>query len=84
VYFNAGDEITEAAMCAQRLGLVDKVWGEMGHAGYLGADQKISSTDCGATAGEPNLSGHSDMGTPAKFVAWAPFVVQRIRAHLTN
>lgn len=84
VYFNAGDEITEAAMCAQRLGLVDKTWGEMGHAGYLGNDPKISSTDCGATAGEPKLSGHSDMGTPAKFAEWAPFLIGRLSEHLAE
>lgn len=83
VYFNAGDEITEAAQCAERLGLVDKVWGEMGHAGYAGNDPKISNTNCGATPGEPFVSGHSDIGTPSKFGWWGPYIEGRVKAHLS-
>lgn len=84
VYFNAGDEITEAAQIAERLGLVDPVWGEMGHAGYSGADPLITNTDCGATPGEPFLSGHSDMGTPTKFTAWGELITQRVETELGN
>jgi hypothetical protein len=84
VYFNNGDDITEAAMCAQRLGLVDKVWGEMGHAGYSGTDPKITSIDCGATPGEPFVSGHSDLGTPSKFAWWGPLIANRIKTNLGN
>jgi hypothetical protein len=82
VYFNNGDDITEAAKVGAALGLTDKVWGEMGHAGYLGSDPNISNTDC--TNGLPPLSGHSDMGTPAKFAAWGPHVVNAIHAHIAR
>jgi hypothetical protein len=84
VYWNSGDDITEAAKIGACLGIDDPVWGEMGHAGYLGTDPKITNTNCGATPGLPALSGHSDMGTPAKFAAWGPFVAQRVKTNLGN
>jgi len=82
VYWNEGDDITEAAKIGAALGIDDPVWGEMGHAGYLGDDPRISNINCGATAGQPHLSGHSDMGTPAKFASWGPYVAGRIKSHL--
>lgn len=77
VYFNSGDEITEAAKIGAQLGLVDPVWGEMGHAGYLGHDPEITNIDCGRTMGMPALSGHSDFGIPAKFAEWGPYALDR-------
>lgn len=77
VYFNAGDQITEAAQIAARLGIVDPVWGEMGHAGYSGSDPYIQNIDCGRTIGMPVLCGHSDFGTPDKFATWGPFALAR-------
>lgn len=81
VYFNPGDDITQAAQIAERLGLVDKVWGEMGHAGYFGGDPLISSINCGSMQGMPSVSGHSDFFAPGKLAAWAPFLIDRIHAH---
>ena len=82
VYFNPGDEITEAAQLAERLGLVDKVWGEMGHAGYEGGDPLITNTDCSATPGYPAVLGHSDLGTPEKFALWGPYITNRVETKL--
>lgn len=82
VYFNAGDEITEAAKLANELHLVDPVWGELGHAGYQGTDPAITNVDCGATPGLPAVSGHSDIFTPVKLTQWGPYVAQRILSHL--
>jgi hypothetical protein len=84
VYFNAGDQITEAAKLAQEMGIVDSVWGEMGHAGYLGSDPAISNIDCQKTPGMPVVIGHSDIFTPLKMGAWGPFIVKRITAHLST
>jgi hypothetical protein len=78
VYFNAGDQITEAARIGATLGLVDPVWGQMGHGGYVGADPAISSIDCGQTPGMPVVCGHSDFFTPSKLAAWAPFLRARL------
>jgi hypothetical protein len=80
VYFNAGDDITEAAQIAEHLGLVDPVWGELGHSGYRGTDDRIVNIDCGKTAGMPVVSGHSDFFTPAKIASWGPYLVKRIQA----
>lgn len=79
VYFNADDDITEAAAVAERLGLVDKVWGELGHAGYQGKDPRVTNFNCGLTAGMPVVQGHSDFFTPAKLAEWGPFLASRIR-----
>ena len=82
VYYNAGDQITEAAQWGARFGLDDPAWGEMGHAGYQGADPRIHNIDGGATDGLPVLAGHSDLGSPAKFALWGPFVLSSLRKHL--
>jgi hypothetical protein len=81
VYFNAGDEITEAAKVGAELGITDPVWGELGHAGYSGTDPAITNINCGSTAGLPAVSGHSDFFTPSKLAAWGPFLVSRLRSH---
>lgn len=81
VYYNPGDEITEAAKVAQQLGIVDAVWGELGHAGYLGKDPNITNINCATTAGLPLVAGHSDIFTPAKFSAWGPAILKRLAAH---
>lgn len=60
VYSNAGDTITEAAKVGARLGLTDLVWGEMGHAGYNGADPRILNVFCDKTPSMPVVCGHSD------------------------
>jgi hypothetical protein len=83
VYFNAGDTITEAAKLGAMLGIDDPVWGEMGHAGYLGSDLNIQNIDCGRTAGLPVVDGHSDFFTPGKLAGWGPYLAQRLAAHLT-
>jgi hypothetical protein len=79
VYFNQGDDITEAAKLGAELGITDLVWGEMGHAGYAGTDPKIINYNCGATLGLPVVSGHSDFFT--KLPQWGPFLVQKLQAH---
>src|SRR5579859_6052329 len=83
VYFNPGDEITEAALIAARLGITDPVWGEMGHAGYSGTDPKIQNTDCSATIPLPSVSGHSDFFAPhTNLPAWGPYLANDLRARL--
>jgi hypothetical protein len=82
VYFNSGDEITEAAKIGAELGLTDAVWGEMGHAGYNGTDTAITNINCGSTKDMPVVSGHSDFFTPSKLSYWGPFLANRIREHL--
>lgn len=82
VYFNIGDQITEAARVGAALGLTDLVWGEMGHAGYLGHDPDISNTDCGTTPKMPVVLGHSDFFTPLKLQAWGPFLWARVASRL--
>jgi hypothetical protein len=77
VYWNQGDDITEAAKVEQELGLVDKVWGELGHAGYDGTDPTIPNFNCGATPGEPMVWGHSDWFTPGKVESWGQFYIGR-------
>ena len=76
VYFNAGDEITEAAKFAEQLGLTDPVWGEMGHGGYIGSDPQIQNRDCGATAGMPTVIGHSDFFAQARLSSWGPYLTK--------
>jgi pimeloyl-ACP methyl ester carboxylesterase len=84
VYFNPGDEITEAAKLGQELGVVDKVWGEMGHAGYKGSDPGITNFNCGSTPNMPVVSGHSDFFTPSKLEKWGPFLADRIKTRMTS
>ena len=93
VYYNGGDSATVAAVVGAKLGLTDGSWGEMGHAGYLGSDTRVTNIDAGkankATAlglgleDLPAVSGHSDIFTPAKLAAgWGRFITDRIRKHL--
>lgn len=95
VLFNPGDEITETAQLAEELGLVDKVWGEMGHAGYEGTDPKITNINCGLTTEEvpgklpmvkgyqglPIVKGHSDIFHKLDH-GWGQFIADRLRNHL--
>jgi hypothetical protein len=81
VYFNPGDEITEVAELSEKLGITDPVWGEMGHAGYLGSDAAITNIDCGATPGMPVVSGHSDFFTPSKLDEWGKYLVGRLASY---
>jgi pimeloyl-ACP methyl ester carboxylesterase len=78
VYFNPGDEITEAAKLGAELGLVDPVWGEMGHGGYLGDDPQIFSTDCSSQRDMPRVWGHSDFFSPRNLPDWGAFLVARV------
>lgn len=82
VYFNAGDEVTEAAKIGAQFGLTDPVWGEMGHAGYSGSDSAIVNIDCGNTKGMPVVAGHSDFFTPSKLSYWGPYLTNRLREHM--
>jgi hypothetical protein len=84
VYFNPGDEITEAAKIGQELGITDPIWGEMGHAGYKGSDPLITNFNCGAMPPLPQVSGHSDFFTPEKLAKWGPFLVERVRARMAG
>jgi hypothetical protein len=84
VYFNAGDEITEAAKVGAELGIDDPVWGEMGHGGYAPLaggvpDAMILNWDCANTAGMPKVWGHSDFFTPRNLATWGSFLVKRLR-----
>jgi pimeloyl-ACP methyl ester carboxylesterase len=79
VYYNAVDQITVAAAAAQRLGIVDPNWGELGHSGYWGTDPAIKNFNCGGTVGMPIVQGHSDFFTPEKLKSWGPYLAKRIR-----
>lgn len=83
VYFNSGDQITEAAKIGAAIGVTDPVWGELGHAGYSGTDRAITNINCGATLDMPRVSGHSDIFTPAKLAQWGPYIARRILSHAT-
>lgn len=82
VYFNPGDKITEAAKLGQELGVVDAVWGEMGHAGYKGSDPAITNFNCGGTPDMPTVDGHSDFFTPAKLAKWGVWLADRVKGRL--
>lgn len=84
VLFNSGDCITEAAKIGAEIGIVDREYGQLGHAGYVGGDDQISNINCGSTQGMPQVSGHSDFFTPGKLAAWAPYLIDRIHAHLAR
>jgi hypothetical protein len=82
VYYNPGDEITEAAKWGAELGVDDKVWGEMGHAGYIGNDPLIYSTNCASMGGAPVALGHSAIFLPGNIEWWGVYLAGRLRAHL--
>lgn len=82
VYWNAGDDITEIAEIGASLHIYDSIWGELGHAGYVGFDPKITNINCGATPNMPAVSGHSDFFTPDKLKVWGPFLAKRIASNL--
>lgn len=84
IYYNDGDTITEAAAIAEHLGIADAVWGEMGHAGYIGNDPNITSFNCGSTGDMPVVSGHSDLFTASKVTAWAPYIIHNALARLAT
>lgn len=78
VYFNDGDDATVAAKIASIFGLVDPVWGEMGHKGYTGKNPLIESSDCGNSPPLPKVSGHSDIFTNNKYQEWNPVVTEHV------
>jgi hypothetical protein len=82
VYYNSGDDITEAAKLGAELGIDDPVWGAMGHGGYIGNDKRVTNYNCGATTGLPVVCGHSDFFTPSKLASWGPFLAKNLQAHL--
>lgn len=82
VYSNAGDEITEAAKLGAELGLTDRVWGEMGHAGYIGNDPMIPNFFCDRIPTMPLVSGHSDFFTPRCLPSWGPYLWRRAAEYL--
>lgn len=83
VFYNNGDYITEAAKFGAAVGIVDKDWGALGHAGYIGNDPNITNFDCGATPDMPVVSGHSDIFTPPKIMKWGPFIAARVKAKIS-
>ncbi len=83
-YWNSGDTITIEAMLGADLSLVDPNWGDMGHAGYLGADPRVLNVDCGNTLGMPKVSGHSALFDPFNLEAWGPQIADNIRRGLNG
>jgi hypothetical protein len=78
VYFNEGDKITVLSRFANRLGIVDRVWGEMGHAGYSGDDERVTNHDCGE--GPAPCYGHSAMFSAVpELMHWGPIVAKTLR-----
>lgn len=82
VYFNEGDDATVAAVVAADLGLVQSIWGEMGHAGYQGSNALVANIDCARTADMPAVSGHSAIFDDGRVELWAPYIVERVRMRL--
>jgi hypothetical protein len=78
-YWNPGDDITEVAAIGQAIGITSPVWGQMGHAGYIGTDPAITNINCGASTGMPIVSGHSDFFTLSKLAVWGPYLVNRLK-----
>ena len=85
-------DATVAAVAAARVGLSDPVWGDLGHAGYIGTNPAVTNIDCGKRSSVdsikagiedlPAVSGHSDIFSADKIKYWGPYIVQRIKAHL--
>lgn len=84
VYYNAGDTITEAARIAAALGLVDLCWGELGHAGYVGTDKRVTNINAANTAGFPSVDGHSAIFSSENLTKWGPFIASRIAKRVTG
>jgi hypothetical protein len=77
VYFNEGDQITEIASFGARLGILDPVWGEMGHTGYSGTDLRVINHDCGV--GPAPCFGHSAIFEPGRIEVWGPVIAKNLR-----
>jgi len=78
VYYNEGDDATVAAQVAAAFGIVDPVWGEMGHKGYIGTNPLIESRDCGHSLPLPVVSGHSDIFSDGKYQEWDPVITEHV------
>lgn len=81
VLSNEGDTVVEAAVAAEKLGLVDAHYGDMGRFGYRGTDPRAANIYCSTTAGLPQVFGHSDLFTEANLAAWAPAIIKMVMAH---
>lgn len=78
VYFNAGDQLTEAAKVGAWMQITDAVWGEMGHTGYSGDDDRVRSHDC--EEGPAPCYGHSALFNPVpELMYWGPIVAKTLR-----
>src|ERR1700735_2990569 len=64
IYSNRGDDATVAAQVAHDFGIVDSLWGEMGHSGYSGSNPLIKNIFCDRSPPLPIVDGHSDIFTP--------------------
>jgi len=84
VYFNPGDQITELAQIGAAVGVVDRDWGQMGHAGYSGTDINITNINCGEQRNMPIVSGHSDFFTDRNLASWGPYLATRIQEHVSH
>lgn len=82
VYYNNGDSITEVAKIAAWIGSAPRCWGEMGHAGYVGGDPRVTNIDCGNTDGLPKVNGHSDLFTADNLPAWGVYIKWRLMQKL--
>ena len=85
-YYNQGDDVTEVARIAAALAIspVDVVWGEMGHTGYEGTDQRGARLNCGGYENMPVISGHSDIFTRAHISGWGPWIETRNTARMAG
>lgn len=73
VYYNNGDWVSSLA------GMVPfNIWGNMGSAGYLGSDPRVTNIDCGNPPdGLPPLQGHSDVFSHDKIRPWARYMAEK-------
>lgn len=79
VYCNAGDDATVAAQAGKDIGLLDPVWGEMGHSGYEGDNPMVMTVHADRTPSMPVVNGHSDIFSPRCWPTWDPYSIARIK-----
>jgi len=73
---NKGDDATVLAQAGAQAGLLDPVWGEMGHTGYIGSNPDVQNLFADRCPPLPLVDGHGDIFTDAKFAgAWGPRLV---------
>ena len=82
VYYNHTDSAVPWASLLQ----FNHPWGDMGHEGYTGMDNRVTNIDCcnGYGAMLPCVDGHSAIFHGQNLEPWANFMVNRCVDHLSR